>query len=194
MVSADSTNSPAKDDFCIRRYQPSDLPEVRTLFVDGMKANNAPDSYIQRSLETDLSTIEDTYFIGRGTFLVLERKSDGKILGTVGLEDLLEKKNKNNSQDQQNQSREEDCRDLCELRRMSIHSSQRRNGLGKRLIREFIEFARRKGYDGITLSTGGWMEAAIRFYVAMGFKEMGKAVYNHEGKEITIANLEMLFS
>ena len=77
------------DSFSIlRKFRPSDLNQVKSLFADGMRANKAPEGYIQDSLSTDLSSLEDTYLVHRGTFLVMERLEDGHIVGMVGLQDL----------------------------------------------------------------------------------------------------------
>lgn len=73
---------------------------------------------------------------------------------------------------------------------MSIHSSERRKGRGRQLVNQFIKYASSQKYDSIVLSTGGWMESAISFYKSMGFKDMGRSQYNHEGTNVTIANLE----
>lgn len=161
----------------IRAYTSSDLEQVRALFVQGMKVNNAPESYIERSLNADLSDIEGTYMKDRGNFLVMERLSDQTIVGTVGMQ---HHKNDN----------------LCELRRMSIHASERRKGRGRLLINHFIQHAQHHKFRGIKLSTGSWMEAAMKFYLSLGFQDKGRTMYTHpDGSfEVVIANFEMLFS
>jgi N-acetylglutamate synthase-like GNAT family acetyltransferase len=125
---------------------------------------------------TDLSDIEGTYMKDRGTFLVMERLSDQTIVGTVG----MQHKNDN----------------LCELRRMSIHASERRKGRGRLLINHFIQHAQHHKFRGIKLSTGSWMEAAMKFYLSLGFQDKGRTTYTHpDGSfEVVIANFEMLFS
>lgn len=161
----------------IREYSSNDFDQVRELFVQGMKVNNAPESYIERSLNTDLADIQGTYMKERGTFFVIERLCDNVIVGTVGLQDLRQDDN------------------LCELRRMSIHESERRRGLGRQLIDYFIEYARHHKFSGIKLSTGSWMEKAMKFYVSMGFEDKGRVTYtHHDGSfQVIIANFEMLF-
>ena len=137
----------------IRPYTASDLEQVRALFVQGMRANAAPESYIERSLNTDLSDIQGTYMKDRGMFFVMERLCDNAIVGTAGLEDL-------------NDVREE-VHNLCKLRRMSIQESERRKGRGRQLLNHFIEHARQHKFRGIKLSTGSWMESAIKFYLSL---------------------------
>lgn len=157
----------------IRPFAPSDHDHVQRLFVEGMRIHNAPEFYIEQSLNTDLANIEETYMKDRGTFLVMERASDGAIVGTVGLEDVG---------------------DLCELRRMSIHASERRKGRGKKLVDHFIAHARQHKFHGIKLSTGSWMESAIKFYASLGFEDKGRVTYKTgESCGVVIANFEMLF-
>lgn len=177
-------NHDEDDDVVIRRYGSSDLPQVKQLFIDGMKDNGTPETYIQGSLATDLSSIEETYFAGRGDFFVMVRSSDATIVGTVGLQDLSTIGKPNDPK------KGEEGRNLCELRRMSIHSSERRKGRGRQLIERFVSHARERGFEGIVLSTGAWMETAISFYLSMGFRDMGREHYNHAGTSVTIANLE----
>ena len=211
------------DSFSIlRKFRPSDLNQVKSLFAEGMRANNAPEGYIRYSLSTDLSSVEDTYLVDRGTFLVMERLEDGHIVGMVGLQDLSRKAyiapritarttrprepdgddlndidddNANDDSTNGNDSCDDDEEDgnMCELRRMSVHSSERRKGRGAQLVEKFIFLAKEQGFSGIKLSTGAWMKAAIQFYVAMGFQAKGITQYSQDGKVVPIQHLEMLF-
>lgn len=193
-----------------------DLSQIRSLFVDGMKINNAPKDYIQRSLQLDLndtSSMSSTYFSGRGTILMLvededndaiplssNRGSNGNggdtckrrnIKGIVGLQDVSSTTGTDNNK---NGERLSERPNLCELRRMSIHSSCRRLGYGAKLVQECIHHAKGSNFDGIKLYTGGWMEAAIKFYIKMGFEDRGRLEYkNGDGSVTTIAHLELIF-
>ena len=189
------------------------LSQLRNLFVDGMRINNAPEDYIEYSLQSDLNdkdSMRKTYRSGRGSFIMLcedEEDDDIKeeaapsnnarkgnngsqrrrtsVKGMVGLEDISP---------QTGSGKEGETRNLLELRRMSIHSSCRRSGYGAKLIQECISHAKEKKFDGIKLYTGGWMEAAIQFYKKMGFEDMGRLDYtNTDGSKVTIAHLEMIF-
>jgi N-acetylglutamate synthase-like GNAT family acetyltransferase len=177
MTNQESTNEiveSSNGELLVRPYQSSDHEPVRKLFVEGMRVNNAPESYIERSLNTDLANIEETYMKDRGTFLVMERVFDNAVVATVGLQDLG---------------------DLCELRRMSVHASERRKGVGKHLISHFIAHARQHDFNGIKLSTGSWMESAMKFYASLGFEDVGRVTYTQPGEScgVVIANFEMLF-
>jgi GNAT superfamily N-acetyltransferase len=194
------------DSVSIRTFRPSDLEQVKSLFIDGMRANSASEAYIQSSLATDLSSLEDTYLIGRGTFFVIECLEDGKIVGIVGLQDLsaaphLAREggghdNDNDNDDGDDDDVEDDVeskKNMCELRRMSIHSSERRKGRGAQLIEKFIDHSKEHGFDGIVLSTGAWMKEAIEFYISLGFLENGIAKYPIDGKVVEIQKLQMVF-
>mmetsp|Transcript_4697 Transcript_4697/g.6908 ORF Transcript_4697/g.6908 Transcript_4697/m.6908 type:complete len:206 (-) Transcript_4697:144-761(-) len=192
-IRQDESNDHSDEAVIIRTYKATDLSQVRNLFVDGMKHNTSPDSYVRHSLSSDLSSMEETYFTagrGRGTFFVMEEKRQstcdddgsechdghGRIVGIVGLQDLNETCN------------------TCELRRMSVHSSLRRQGRGRQLVQTCIAHARKKGFAGIVLSTGAWMKAAISFYVSMGFEDRGRTEHVlPDGNVAIIAKLELLF-
>lgn len=198
-----------------------DLNQIRSLFIDGMRVNNAPDDYIQKSLQSDLNdanSMKETYFSGDGTFLMLvedeefdqeqldisnsisrnisnidsSRRRRRSVKGIVGLSDLSSSENGVDSNG--TSSEKEHGKKLCELRRMSIHSSCRRSGYGAKLIEACLCHAKKKQFDGIKLYTGGWMDAAIDFYIKMGFEDKGRLDYNNsDGSTVTIAHLELMF-
>jgi len=202
-----------------------DLSQIRSLFVDGMTINNAPSSYINKSLQSDLKdahSMSTTYLTGRGTFLLLsERVNEGEdavripstnscdsehlgnggkrrrsIKGAVGLQDISSTTGIGGKEASTHDSAGgiSENLNLCELRRMSVHSSSRRMGYGTKLVQECICHAKKNDFDGIRLYTGGWMEEAIRFYLRMGFEDRGRLEYKHDdGSASIIAHLEMIF-
>lgn len=208
--STDSSNS-APRMTAIRPYDPSssspnEISQIRHLFVSGMKSNSAPEEYICRSLSSDIKdgdSMMETYFTGRGTFLLMEGQGsdagstdsdanndrENEIVGMVGLQDVSPTTGAN-----RHGGKVVETRNICELRRMSIHSSYRRCGLGAKLIEACISHAKAKDFCGIKLYTGGWMDAAINFYRKMGFEDKGRIDYtNANGETVTIAHLEMMF-
>jgi GNAT superfamily N-acetyltransferase len=174
-----------------------------------MRSSNASEEYIKDSLSKDLSSVEGTYLVHRGTFFVLERLEDGHIVGMVGLQDLSRAPRRPHSSGtatttsrprvghesdvQSNNYGDEDGKNMCELRRMSVHSGERRKGRGAQLIERCIGHAKEQGFRGIQLSTGSWMTTAVEFYVSLGFEAKGIVQYYRDGKVYNIQQLEMLF-
>mmetsp|Transcript_31153 Transcript_31153/g.68404 ORF Transcript_31153/g.68404 Transcript_31153/m.68404 type:complete len:245 (+) Transcript_31153:178-912(+) len=201
-----SVNSPS---FAIRQFDPSSSPpsemsQIRDLFKVGMNSVNAPSSYIERSLSLDIKDVDsmaDTYCKGRGTFILMDKacgddsSSSREIVGMVGLQDASPQTGACRH------DKDIETRNVCELRRMSIHSSYRRCGFGAKLIDSCVRHAKAMGFDGIKLYTGSWMTAAIEFYVKMGFRDMGRIEYkaDDDGTDggrscaVVIAHLEMMF-
>ena len=200
-VTTETNNDEDDNDVRIRKYQPSssrDLPSVQKLFADGMRFQNAGEWYIQQSLASDLSSIEKIYFVGRGTFLVMERKSDHKIIGIIGLQDLsttTTTPTTNSSSDGNNNTTtgnsDGNDNNMCELRRMSIDSNERRKGYGKQLIEYFIAYGKKQNYKGIILTTGSWVTSVHQFYSSLGFTNMGNVEYQNSG--IMLTNFQMIF-
>jgi len=205
-----------------------ELSQVRSLFVDGMTINNAPEKYINQSLQSDLKDVQSmsaTYLSGRGAFFLLSESDDGNddavitpssnkhvkgnqdnsskrrrsIQGMVGLQDVSATtgtvgKRVSTEGDPQNAEGKVENSNICELRRMSIHSTSRRRGYGVELVQACISHAKRNNFDGIKLYTGGWMEVAINFYIKLGFEDRGRLEYKHnDGSASIIAHLELIF-
>mmetsp|Transcript_8542 Transcript_8542/g.13489 ORF Transcript_8542/g.13489 Transcript_8542/m.13489 type:complete len:245 (-) Transcript_8542:317-1051(-) len=121
-----------------------------------------------------------------------KRRRIRSVKGIVGLQDISTTTgtNKHKSKDWETSEHP----NLCELRRMSIHSSCRRLGYGAKLVRECISHAKGSKFDGIKVFTGAWMEAAIGFYTKMGFEDKGRLEYaNGDGSSVTLAHLELIF-
>lgn len=62
--------------------------------------------------------------------------------------------------------------DSAELKRMYLQPAARGGGMGKRLLAEAIEQARRLGYRSIRLDTLPSMQAAISLYRSAGFDDI----------------------
>lgn len=76
---------------------------------------------------------------------------DNKLIGTVGLKSIDEKKS--------------------ELKALYLYKSYQSKGLGYMLLSKAIECARQEGYSEMYLDTLSTSERAIRLYKAVGFEE-----------------------
>jgi ribosomal protein S18 acetylase RimI-like enzyme len=109
--------------------------------------------YIDESIGDDLNNLERVYLSRTsspcGAFWVATRPNESEILGMVGLQYL------NDSE--------------CELRRMSVSPKARRMGVGSRLLKNLLSFAKDQGYAKVLLSTGTIMYAGRQLYEKHGF-------------------------
>lgn len=102
------------------------------------------------STDADLKNIESSYFERGGAFYVLEDKPDS-IIGAYGLYPQGGA--------------------ACELRKMYLHKSFRRKGLGKMLLENALAKAREMGFETVTLETASVLVEAIGLYKSYGFVE-----------------------
>lgn len=145
--------------FAIRQYAAADFDHVVDMFVEGMldypaqKDTPFMDGYIQRSLDTDLRSIHDTYIARGGNFWVVTPEDDASlIVGMVGLE---AKPNREG-----------------ELRRMSVKRDYRRYGIGRMLLNHLERWAAANGFRKVWLTTGAVMDKARVFYESNGYDEV----------------------
>lgn len=108
--------------------------------------------YSASSSESDLSDIEEVYLNRGGTFRVIEAEQ-GQVIGTAALLRVDDK--------------------TCKIRKMYVAQNHRRQGLGKLLIEDILEFARLLGYQTVLLETLEAMSAAIALYHKYGFTQIG---------------------
>ncbi|TYZ59232.1 hypothetical protein PybrP1_010852 [[Pythium] brassicae (nom. inval.)] len=160
----------------IRQYQLSDQQQVEALFESGMiyyadlYADTIPGihnmwrSYVQESIDDDLSKIEQVYLTPGGNFWVATvtgaANGDGKekVVGMVALEKKADGQG--------------------ELRRMSVSSEYRRFGLGRRLVAHLEAWAKENGYTKVRLSTGAIMKNAVKFYPSIGYELIRTEIVN----------------
>ena len=105
-VDADDSSFTAIRQFDPSSSSPNEISQIQNLFAKGMASANAPSSYIERSLSSDIRDIDsmkETYCKGRGAFILMEKPTaeaaggDGnddcgnsnslEIVGMVGLQD-----------------------------------------------------------------------------------------------------------
>jgi GNAT superfamily N-acetyltransferase len=72
----------------------------------------------------------------------------------------------------------------CKLRLLIVHPKARGMGLGGRLTRACIAFARRAGYRKMVLWTQSHLAAARAIYQAEGFRRMSSEAHRSFGKRL----------
>jgi len=58
---------------------------------------------------------------------------------------------------------------LCSLGFLGVDEGQRRKGIGRALVKRFIEEARKRGAAKVTLDTSPTLVPAVKLYAGMGF-------------------------
>lgn len=160
----------------IRQYEPKDQEHVEELFTTGMHFYAAKhdgyqhmwESYIQESIQDDLSKIHQVYIVPGGNFWVAtlsqdapEETEDDKVVAMVGLE----------AKPGQAEG---------ELRRMYVGAEVRRCGLGKVLVAHLESWAKANRFDKVTLSTDAFMAEACKFYESIGYEHTSAEVLREE--------------
>src|SRR5689334_9723549 len=113
----------------IRPFAEGDAPEVRELFIvtnrllSPAQLREAFEAYIERALAEEIDRIADYYREQNGGFWVAIHGD--KLVGTFGLERAAP--------------------DAMELRRMYVHVTSRRTGIGRRMLEYAEEECRRRG-------------------------------------------------
>jgi len=140
--------------FNIREFVPADLVQVQELFASGLiefaeGIEQGVRRYVDHALKDDMADIP-TYYQShaRGNFWVVE--SLDSVVGLVGIHPT---------------EKEEEA----ELRRMSVSSSVRRQGVGLRLLETTEDFCRSQGYRRIVLSTVDILRPALAMYHNNGY-------------------------
>jgi GNAT superfamily N-acetyltransferase len=154
----------------IRTFQPADAAAVRDLFSQGLLDFASDETYgvydmgfegpmreyIRHSLADDLADISASYLNEPGGHF-WAAESEGQIKGMVGI---------------QRRTDEE-----AELRRMSVASDSRRQGIGSRLLETAEAFCREQGYLRIRLTTVSLLQPAIALYRKHGYQQVGEERY-----------------
>ena len=110
-------------------------------------------------VDSDLADLEASYF-SRGGIFEVAVGSDGRIAGCCGVYFL--------------------AGGTCELRKMYLVKEARGHGIGGRLLRRALAFARSRGYKRMELETASVLKEAIALYAGAGFRPIQRK--HHAGR------------
>ncbi len=130
----------------VREFVRADQVRVRRLILDGLAERWAAE--FDESYNPDLDDIKASYVDQGATVLVIE--SDGELVATGT---LLPRENQTG-----------------QLVRISVDPTIRRHGLGRRIVGELVERARRSGMTEVrVLADTPWV-SAVELYRSCGFE------------------------
>ena len=154
----------------IRPYEPADQPGVRWLYERTPPAGQV---YVRPApLPRDLEAIADNY---EAFWVAVEPTRDGDaIVGitglrqaghgtasfTVPLPELFKLEQR-----------------TARIHHMSVAPERQRRGIGRLLMETVIDWAPQHGYEALVLDTTSEQEAAVAFYRALGFSELGRTTF-----------------
>lgn len=127
---------------------PDDLGAVRTLFRE--YAGLVAEALCFQGFDAELAGLPGPYAPPEGA-LLLAKDEDGAPAGCVALRRLDP--------------------DTFEMKRMYVRDAHRGSGLGRRLALAIVDEARRRNARRVVLDTLPRLEAAIRLYRSLGFRE-----------------------
>jgi len=155
----------------IRRIQPDEWPAAKrvvyrvahAIFNDRRTLEESIAYHEARHELKDMDDIQKNYFENGGIFLIM--MDEDQIICTGAVRKLED--------------------DICELKRLWLLTEYHGQGLGYRMLKELLAFARENGYQRIWLETDRIAQSrALEFYKRLGFYEIPS--YSHRGDEVAM--------
>src|SRR5262245_2482078 len=131
------------EQFRIAQFHPDDQAVVKDLILDGLQEHWGT---VDDEKNPDLNDIAASY--AEGIFFVA--RLNERIVGTGALLPIDSH--------------------ACEIKRMSVAADLRRHGVGRLVLQELIECAKRQSFQRIILETTSTWQDAVAFYVGNGFR------------------------
>ena len=123
-------------------FQPSDQTDVKALILAGLVDHWGE---LDPTLNPDLNDITETY---KDTYFLVA-KQDGRVVGCGALVPH--------------------GTGTAEIKRMSVASALRRQGLGRRILTALCEQAKARGFQRVILETTETWDEVVAFYLDFGF-------------------------
>jgi putative acetyltransferase len=136
------------------KYTIEELEEVREIFIE--YADFLQVDLCFQDFEKELQTLHKVYNPPAGCIILA--KEDEQVLGCIALKPISE--------------------GVCEMKRLYVRPSARGKALGKKLVEELIDFAKKVGYKTMKLDTISSLKEAINLYQSKGFVKTEAYVYN----------------
>ncbi|MPZ50890.1 MAG: GNAT family N-acetyltransferase [Dehalococcoidia bacterium] len=156
------------NDVLIRPYEPGDQPGVRWLYERTPPAGR---TYVRpATVDPDLEQIAANY---EAFWVAIEPTQDGDaVVGITGLERAGSRAIGVPAPEFIDTSRP-----TARLHHVMVVPERQRRGVGRQLMHAAIDWARGHGYAALILETTAEQEAAVAFYEALGFSELGRTTF-----------------
>jgi putative acetyltransferase len=129
----------------IRDFKPSDQAACRALYVEGLIGGKNADN----DTAMDIDAIQNAY-MRPGSHCWVGEADDGSVVAMIGV--------------QQHDT------GVGEIRRLRVHPTFRRRGIGMALVETAVRFCREQNYLKVCLDTFMEHEAAIQLFEKFGFR------------------------
>jgi putative acetyltransferase len=136
------------------KYSIEELEEVREIFIE--YADFLQVDLCFQDFEKELQTLHEVYFPPTGCIILA--KENNQVFGCIALKPIAE--------------------GVCEMKRLYVRPEARGKALGKQLVEELIDFAKKAGYKKMKLDTITSLKDAIKLYQSKGFVKTEPYVYN----------------